>query len=194
MDKYELKELIDVEKQRIKELPAESAEAKEDTDTVPTISLSDYPVVPSANKVDADEVINSAFNSALIEKIDRSDALKENLMNSAERVIKNKVGKIDSEAELESKAAYFNNKRDACDCFGYTEKTTEKWAVNAMNFWHNVMTAIWIFIGCFTFAPITFVAKKITVIFKKTWVAVLLAVIIYLLVIFVPIIVAYIPK
>ena len=193
--KAELKGLIDYEMQRIKDLPEGPSDASGEKVPIMMTSESQAYVVPSSMpKVDADEVISSAFNSALIEKIDQSDELKENLMNSAERVIKNKVGKIDSDAERESKEAYFNNKKDACDCFGYTEKTTEKWAVNAMNFWHNIMTAIWIVIGCFTFAPITFVAKKITVIFKRTWLAVLLAVIIYLLVILVPIIVTYIPK
>ena len=52
---------------------------------------------------------------------------------------------------------------------------------------HNAFTLIWVIIGTFTFAPVTFIAKKIKVIFKKSWVAVLLAIIIYLAIILTPI-------
>ena len=48
-----------------------------------------------------------------------------------------------------------------------------------MGIWHNFITAIWIIIGMFTFAPITFVAKKLSVIIKTAWLAVLCAIIIY---------------
>ena len=190
----DIRRLIGEEMERMKNMPAEtpSAGVAVETQTATAPVMQSTPA--AVKEVDADEVINSAFNSALINKIGQSDELKEDLMSSAERVIKNKVGKIDSDAERESKKAYFNNKKDACECFGYTEETTEKWAVNAMNVWHNIMTAIWIVFGCITFAPITFVARKIKAIFKQTWLAVLLAVIIYLLVVLVPIIITYIPK
>lgn len=186
----DIRRLIGEEMERMKNMPAEVPSA-----AVPVEQpVQQSGVIAAVKEVNADEVINSAFNSALINKIGQSAELKEDLMSSAERVIKNKVGKIDSDAERESKKAYFNNKKDACECFGYTEETTEKWAVNAMNVWHNIMTAIWIVFGCITFAPITFVARKIKAIFKQTWLAVLLAVIIYLLVVLVPIIITYIPK
>lgn len=211
MDREEIARLVSEE---IKRMEAESKDAATEGDLradsaipatpsvpaervappAPTTTSESVPVNGEESEVDADAVISSAFNAALINKIGQSDELKEDLLRSAERVVKNKVGRIDSDAERESKKAYFNNKKDACECFGYTEETTEKWAVNAMNVWHNIMTAIWIVFGCITFAPITFVARKIKAIFKQTWLAVLLAVIIYLLVVLVPIIITYIPK
>ena len=96
---------------------------------------------------------------------------------------------------MEDKAAYFRNKKGACECFGYNEETTEKWAVKVMNFWHNIMTAIWLCLGFFTFAPITFIAKKMTVIFKKTWLAIVVSVIIYLIIVVgVPFLASYLNK
>jgi hypothetical protein len=105
------------------------------------------------------------------------------LLDSAEKVIKNKTDAIRARAELEDKTAHFHNKKGACECFGYNEESTEKWAVDVMSLWYNVATAIWLLVGFFTFAPIAFVAKKITVIFKKTWIAVTISTIIYLLVV-----------
>lgn len=77
-----------------------------------------------------------------------------------------------------------DNKKSACECFGYEEENTEKWAVKLMKVWHNCITAIWIFIGMFTFAPVTFLAKKLNI--KKTWLAVTLATLIYIAFVLIP--------
>lgn len=135
----------------------------------------------AAGKDTAGELVESAFNQAIVHKVTTDESVQNELLESAGKVIKNKTETLKARADLEDKTAYFNNKKGACECFGYNETTTEKWAVKVMSFWHNIMTAIWLLIGFFTFAPITFVAKKITVIFKKTWVAITLAVILYLL-------------
>lgn len=134
----------------------------------------------------ATQLVESAFNQAIINRVSENEDVQNELLESADKVIDNKLNAIKSRAEQEDKETHFNNKKGACDCFGYDEPTTEKWAVNTMNIWHNVMTAIWLFIGFFTFAPITFIAKKIGVIFKKAWVAVVLAIVIYLAVILIP--------
>ena len=128
----------------------------------------------------AGELVENAFGQAIVHSITNNKELQSEMLDIAGDVVKNKTNEIRERTNKEEKEAYFNNRKGACDCFGYDETTTEKWAVKVMNFWHNIMTAIWIFVGCFTFAPITFVAKKIKVIFKKTWVAVTLAMIIYL--------------
>lgn len=137
-------------------------------------------------------LVDNAFSHAIIATITDSEEVRNDLLSTAEKVIRHKTDAIGSDAEAMSKKAYFNNKKGACECFGYNEDTTEKWAVNIMNIWHNIMTIVWVFIGFFTFAPVTFLAKKIAVIFKKAWVAVLLALVIYLLVVFVPVIIALI--
>ena len=129
------------------------------------------------------ELVETAFNQAVIHRVTTDENVQKELLDSADKVVKNKTNAIKARAEQEDKETHFNNKKGACECFGYNETTTEKWAVNVMNAWHNVMTAIWLFLGFFTFAPITFVAKKITVIFKKSWIAITLAIILYLLIV-----------
>lgn len=140
--------------------------------------------------METDGIIDKAFSHAVMSSITTNEDIKNDIKDTAEKVIKNKTEAISSDAEKVSKKAYFNNKRGACECFGFNEETTEKWAVNIMSIWHNVMTAVWLFIGFFTFAPVTFIAKKISVIFKKAWLAILLALVIYFLVVAVPIVIA----
>lgn len=154
--------------------------------SVPAIQF-DKPLPPATTespvKDTATELIETAFNQAVIHTVSTKQEVQSELLDSAEKVIKNKTNAIKERADQEEKEAHFNNKKGACECFGYNEATTEKWAVNMMNLWHNIATAIWIVIGFFTFAPITFVAKKIVVIFKKSWIAITLAIILYLLIV-----------
>lgn len=161
---------------------------KEETQAVPVISF-ENPMVEKEKqetqsvKDKASELVEQAFNQAIVHTVTTDTGVQTELLDSAEKVIHNKTNAIKERADQEDKAAYFNNKKNACECFGYNEETTEKWAVKVMNFWHNIMTAIWLFIGFFTFAPITFVAKKITVIFKKSWVAIIISIILYLVIV-----------
>ncbi len=155
--------------------------------TVPTISF-DKPLAPAPEKIEppkdtAGQLVESAFNQAIVHRVTTDETVQTELLDSAKKVIENKTNAIRERADQEDKEAFFNNKKGACECFGYNEATTEKWAVKIMSLWHNVMTAIWIFFGFFTFAPITFVAKKITVIFKKSWIAFTVAILIYLFIV-----------
>lgn len=153
-----------------------------ETPAVPAIPFENPAEKQSTTGKDtAGELVESAFNQAIVHKVTTDENVQNELLESAEKVIKNKTDTLKARADLEDKTAFFNNKKGACECFGYNETTTEKWAVKVMSFWHNIMTAIWLLIGFFTFAPVTFVAKKITVIFKKTWVAITIAIILYLL-------------
>ena len=142
--------------------------------------------IQTVEKDNATELIEGAFNQAIVHKVKTDENVQNQLLDSADKVIQNKVNAVKERAELEDKEAHFNNKKGACECFGYNEKSTEKWAVNVMSWWHNIMTAIWVLIGSFTFAPVTFVAKKIKVIFKATWLCVVLALIIYLGILAIP--------
>lgn len=150
--------------------------------------------MPTTAQDKASELVENAFNQAIVHRVATDEAVQEELLDSANTVIHNKMNALKAKADQEEKEAYFNNRRNACDCFGYNEATTEKWAVNLMNLWHNLFTAIWLFIGGFTFAPITFVAKKITVIFKKSWVAITLAIVIYLAAVGAPILLGFLNK
>lgn len=164
---------------------------------MPVINFEKKPVetdTPTTAQDKASELVENAFNQAIVHTVKTDETLQTELIDSANTVIHNKMNALKAKADQEDKEAYFNNRKTACDCFGYNEATTEKWAVNYMNFWHNIFTAIWLLIGCFTFAPITFVAKKITVIFKKSWVAITLAIIIYLAVVGAPILLGFLNK
>lgn len=172
-------DLIEIEKEI-----EERKQAASPPPAVPVISF-DKPAEKRENQATdkTTELVEGAFNQAVIHRVATDENMQKTLLDSAEKVIKNKTDAIKERAEMEDKAAYFRNKKGACECFGYNEETTEKWAVKVMHGWHNIMTAIWLCIGFFTFAPITFFAKKITVIFKKTWVAILISIIIYLIVV-----------
>lgn len=130
----------------------------------------------------AGDMVEQAFTQAVVATVKNDERVQSEILQGAEKVIQNKTEEIKARAEREAKEAHFNNKKSACECFGYNESTTEKWAVSLMGTWHNVVTAIWIIIGMVTFAPITFVAKKLRVIIKTAWVAVLVAVVIYALI------------
>lgn len=157
--------------------------ASEKTPPVPVISF-ECPAEKrevQASRDTTQQLVEEAFNRAIVHRVTTDENVQKDLLDSAGKVVKNKTEVIKERADLEEKTAFFNNKKGACECFGYNEETTEKWAVKVMSLWHNIMTAIWLFIGFFTFAPITFVAKKIMVIFKKTWIAITISIILYVL-------------
>ena len=139
----------------------------------------------------AGELVEEAFSHAIVSQVTHNEELQQELLESADKVIQSKVSAIKAEAEREDKETNFNNKKGACECYGFNETTTPKWAVNFMNFFHNIFIILWIVTGSFTFAPIVFVGKKITVIIKKTWLAMVFAVIIYLIVVALPIVTAF---
>jgi hypothetical protein len=125
------------------------------------------------------EFVEKIFNEAVVSTVTNDDTVKSEIIESAKDAIYNKTKAIKDEMETEAKKAHFDNNKGACECFGFTEKSTEKWAVTMMSFWYRIMTAIWIVIGFFTYAPITFIAHKLSVIIKKTWIAVVVSGIIY---------------
>lgn len=89
------------------------------------------PVKPVGQK--AGELVERAFEQAVVNQVVNNDTVQNELLKSAEQVIHSKTSAIKSQAELEDKTIHFNNKKGACECFGYNEATTEKWAVNYMN-------------------------------------------------------------
>lgn len=178
-----------VQQESVPVVPVINFEKKEDPKTLEKVQEPGT-AAPAVNK--AGQMVNAAFDQAVVHEVQTSEELQQELLTGAEQVIKNKVNAIKNEAEREDKAAHFNNKKGACECFGYNEQTTEKWAVNYMNAWHNVFTAIWITLGMVTFAPITFIGKKLKVIFKLTWVAMIVSVLIYAAAVLLPILFAFI--
>lgn len=129
----------------------------------------------------ASEVVEQIFNGAVVQAVTNDNAIKEEIVDSAKDAIHNKTRAIKDQMEAEAKEAHFNNNKGACECFGFTETSTEKWAVTIMKMWYRIMTVIWIIVGFVTYAPITFIAQKIGVIIKKTWLAVVVSGLIYVI-------------
>lgn len=138
------------------------------------------------------ELIEHSLGQAIKHKVITDDKVQERLLNTADKVIDNAMNEAESEAETADKKAYFNNKKGACECWGYDEDTTDKRFVKLMSIIHSIFTTVWIAIGAITFAPIVFVAKKISVIVKKTWIAAVISILIYLAIILIPTLMAVI--
>ena len=138
------------------------------------------------------ELIEHSLGQAIKHKVITDDKVQERLLNTADKVIDNAMNEAESEAETADKKAYFNNNKGACECWGYDEDTIDKRFVKLMSIIHSIFTTVWIAIGAITFAPIVFVAKKISVIVKKTWIATVIAILIYLAIILIPTLMAVI--
>lgn len=127
-----------------------------------------------------DKLVDVAFQNAIVTRVNEDTQLQDKMLDTAKKFTETKMEVIKNRVDKEDKQAFFENNESACECFGYNEKDTEKWAVKYMKVWHTIMTALWITIGWVTYAPITFIARKIGVIFRKTWIAIIIAIILYI--------------
>lgn len=140
------------------------------------------------------ELVENMFDEAIRHEVANNEDLQSDMLGTAKVYVGTKMQTIKTNVDTEYKAANFNNKKDACESYGFNEKTTPIWATNFMTFGYNIMLAIWLFIGSFTFMPVIFIAKKMSVGLKKTWVAVIFSLILYLGITFVPILLALLGK
>lgn len=139
------------------------------------------------------ELIDGMFNEGIKYQVQNNEELKNRVLETAQTYTETKMQVIKTNVDTEHKEAIFNNRKDACESYGFNEKTTPIWATKCMSIGYSVMLAIWLFIGTFTFMPVIFIAKKLSVGLKRTWLAVLFAITLYLLVTIVPLLVALIP-
>lgn len=138
-------------------------------------------VIP-AEKSTKDKLVDNMFEQAVIHEVATNKELKDKVLDTAKVYTETKMQTIATDVDTEHKEAVFNNKKDACESYGFNEKRTPIWAIKLMSFGYNIMLAIWLFIGTFTFMPIIFVAKKISVGIKHTWLAVVVAILLYFLI------------
>ena len=143
-------------------------------------------------KIDNLSLIDEGINAAVVHKIQTDEKIQTSMLDTADKLIGNKLQQAHNDSEREKKEAVFKNNKDACDLYGIDEKTVPTWVVRGAKMAHSFWYVVWLIIGFFTTAPIVFLAKKITVILKRTWVAVLFAILIYAAVIFTPILINYI--
>ena len=128
------------------------------------------------------ELVEQAFGQAVIHQVQTNENLQAKMLKTAETYTNTKMQTIETDVDTEHKKSIFNNKKDACESYGFNEDTTPIWAIKFMNVGYSIMLAIWLFIGSFTFMPVIFIMKKINVGLKNTWVAILIAILLYLLV------------
>lgn len=138
------------------------------------------------------ELIDGMFKEGIKYQVANNEELQNNVLETAKKYTETKMQVIQTNVDTEHKEAIFNNRKDACESYGFNEKTTPIWATKAMSVGYSIMLAIWLFVGTFTFMPVIFIAKKLSVGLKKTWLAGLFAIILYLLITFVPILIALI--
>lgn len=146
-------------------------------------------VIP-AEKSTKDKLVDNMFEQAVIHEVATNKELKDKVLDTAKVYTETKMQTIATDVDTEHKEAVFNNKKDACESYGFNEKRTPIWAIKFMSFGYNIMLAIWLFIGTFTFMPIIFVAKKISVGIKSTWIAGVVAVLLYLGITLAPVLVS----
>lgn len=128
------------------------------------------------------ELVEKAFGQAIVKQVRENKELQDEMLNTADTFTRTKMQTIKTDVDTEHKKSIFNNKKDACESYGFNETTTPIWATKAMNVGYSCMLAIWLFIGTFTFMPIIFVMKKINVGLKNTWLAIIFALIIYFII------------
>lgn len=138
------------------------------------------------------ELIESMFEQAVVHEISTNEDLKNQVLDTAGKYTSTKMEVIKTNVDTEHKEAIFNNNKDACESYGFNEKTTSPWAIKWMKYGYNVMLAIYIFIASFTVMPIIFLSKKIVVAVKHTWIAILFAFLLYCAVTVFPIVLAII--
>lgn len=136
------------------------------------------------------ELVEDMFEQAVVHQVSTNKELQTKVLDTAKTYTETKMQTIATNVDTEHKEANFNNKKDACESYGFNEKTTPIWATKIMSVGYAVMLSIWLFIGSFTFMPVIFIAKKMSVGLKKTWVAIVFAIILYAGITFVPILLA----
>lgn len=171
------------------------SEIRESVQKAPTNIFAKKEEEKVEEKVDAkNALVEQMFEQAVVHQVTNDDTLKENVLDTAKKFTETKMQTIKTNVDTEFLEANFNNKKAACESYGFNEKTTPIWATRFMSYGYNTMLAIWLFIGTFTYMPVIFITKKIAVGLRRTWVAILFALIIYLGVTLVPILVAFLRK
>lgn len=148
-----------------------------------TIAQPEQPIVDKK-----EHLVDAMFEQAVINQVATNEDLKGKVLETAKKYTATKMDKIETDVDTEHKESVFNNNKDACESYGFNETTTPEWAVAFMRWGYNIMLAIWIFIGSFTFMPVIFVAKKVSVGVKNTWIAGLIAILLYVCATFLPVI------
>lgn len=127
-----------------------------------------------------DTLVEQVFEQAVVHTVQNDQELKDKVLSTAKVYTETKMQTLTENVDTEHKEAVFNNRKDACECYGFVEKTTPVWATKFMSAGYNILLAIWLVIGSFTFMPVVFMARKMNVLFKHIWLSAIVAGLIYL--------------
>lgn len=125
-------------------------------------------------------MVKDLVSQAAVHTVQTDENVRDDIIKTARKVVVDKTDAIKQQADKESKASFFDNNYDACQIFGYEEKTTAKVHVKIMAAWVFFLNTLYIVtLGFFLIAPVTFIGKKLSVVIKNVWIAALLALLIY---------------
>lgn len=149
----------------------------------------------SENSIDKNQqLMNNVFNQAIVDRVMNDPDTNTNVLKAAKTYVDTSMQTISTDVDTKYKEAVFVNNKDACESYGFNEKTTPTWAVRLMKFGYSIMLAIYLFVASFTVMPVIFLMKKIQVAVKHTWIAIILAFLIYAAVLFSPMLVGLINR
>ena len=70
------------------------------------------------------ELIDGMFKDGIRYQVANNDDLKEKVLDTAKKYTETKMQIIQTNVDTEQKEANFDNKKDACESYGFNEKTT----------------------------------------------------------------------
>ena len=140
------------------------------------------------------QLVEKMFNQAIVNRVANDQELNAQVLSTAKTYVNTSMQTISTNVDTKYKEAVFVNNKDACESYGFNEKTTPTWAVRLMKGGYSIMLAIYLFVASFTVMPVIFLMKKIQVAVKHTWIAIVLAFLIYAAIVFSPIIIGFIKR
>lgn len=162
------------------DLPAENSLFQ---DAKPNVNI----VLPEQKAPTLEQHIDNAIATAIQQEtqVALQDAdLRDKMQNAAASVIEKKVDTVVKKTVGENNLATSELEEEGLGIFGYQPgKSVRRWQVKWAATFHAVLSAIWMFIAMFTFAPVVFIAKKLHNFVKFTWLGIVLALLIYVLII-----------
>lgn len=164
------------------DLPAENNLFTEALDIKPNITVQ----LPEQKQPTLEQHIDNSIATAIQQEthVVLQDAeLRDKMQRSAATVVEKKVDTIVKKTFAENNLATSELEEEGLAIFGYQPgKSVRKWQVKWASIFHAVLSAIWMFVAMFTFAPIVFIARKLHNFVKVTWLGLTLAIVIYFLV------------
>lgn len=140
-------------------------------------------IVPEQKAQDVNEQITNEISSKMREQT--YEVLQENetqakLKKAVGTVVDKKVDTVVKVATGENNEVSSDLEKESLAIFGYEPgKSTQVWQTKWASVYHGVLSAIWMFIAMFTFAPVVFIASKLSVVIKSAWIGIALGILIY---------------